>query len=69
MPKSGKTKITQYVGRLHRRNENKREITVYDYVDDNFPKTRNMFLKRKKTYEKLGYEIIEIEENDKYVKN
>ena len=60
MPRSGKTKITQYVGRLHRRNENKKEIIVYDYVDDNFPKTRNMFLKRKKTYEKLGYEIIEI---------
>ena len=62
MPGSGKTKITQYLGRLHRRNENKKEIIVYDYVDDNYSKTRNMFLKRKKTYEKLGYEIIENEE-------
>ncbi len=69
MPGSGKTKITQYLGRLHRKNENKKEIIVYDYVDDNFPKTRNMFLKRKKTYEKLGYEIIEKEENKNNVNN
>ena len=36
----------------------KKEILIYDYVDDNFAKTRNMFLKRKSTYEKLGYEIV-----------
>lgn len=62
MPGSGKTKITQYTGRLHRKNENKKEILVYDYVDDNYPKTKNMFLKRKKIYESLGYEIIDEEE-------
>ena len=27
----------------------KKEIIVYDYVDDNFKQTRNMFEKRKKT--------------------
>ena len=59
MPSSGETKITQYLGRLHRKNECKKEIIVYDYVDDNYPKTRNMFLKRKKIYKKNGYEIIE----------
>lgn len=59
MPISGKTRVTQYAGRLHRKDENKKEIIIYDYVDDNFSKTRNMFLKRKHTYEKLGYEIIE----------
>ena len=32
---------------------------IYDYVDDNFAKTRNMFLRRKKTYEKLGYDIVD----------
>ena len=69
MPSSGKTKITQYLGRLHRKNEDKKEIIVYDYVDDNYPKTRNMFIKRKKTYEKLGYEIIENEEGEKNVQN
>ena len=59
MPISGNTRLTQYVGRLHRKNVDKKEILVYDYVDDNFAKTRNMFLKRKKNYEKMGYEIID----------
>ena len=59
MPISGQTRVTQYAGRLHRKDINKKEILIYDYVDDNFAKTRNMFLKRKRTYEKLGYEIVE----------
>lgn len=59
MPISGITRVTQYTGRLHRKNNDKKEIIVYDYVDDNFKQTRNMFEKRKKTYEKLGYEIVE----------
>lgn len=59
MPISGQTRVTQYAGRLHRQDSNKKEILIYDYIDDNFPKTRNMFLKRKKIYEKLGYEIVE----------
>lgn len=59
MPISGITKVTQYTGRLHRKNDDKKEIIVYDYVDNNFKQTRSMFEKRKKTYEKLGYEIVE----------
>lgn len=59
MPISGINRIIQYTGRLHRTNVNKKEIIVYDYIDDNFLQTRNMFLKRKKTYEKMGYEIID----------
>ena len=59
MPISSINRIVQYTGRLHRKNENKKEIIVYDYVDDNFSMIRNMFLKRKKAYEKVGYEIIE----------
>lgn len=58
MPISGITKVIQYTGRLHRKNKDKKEIIVYDYVDENFRQTRSMFEKRKKTYEKLGYEII-----------
>ena len=59
MPISGQTRVTQYAGRLHRKDDNKKEILIYDYVDDNFSMIRNMFLKRKKAYEKVGYEIIE----------
>ncbi len=57
MPISGITKVTQYTGRLHRKNKDKKEIIVYDYVDENFRQTRSMFEKRKNTYEKLGYQI------------
>lgn len=66
MPISGITKVTQYTGRLHRKNKDKKEIIVYDYVDDNFKQTRNMFEKRKKTYEKLGYEVINEESQFQY---
>lgn len=59
MPISGITKVIQYTGRLHRKDDNKKEIIIYDYVDDNFKQTRNMYEKRKKTYLKLGYELIE----------
>lgn len=65
MPISGKTRVTQYAGRLHRKDVNKKDIIIYDYVDDNFVQTRNMFLKRKKTYEKLGYNIVEDYEQTK----
>lgn len=59
MPISGITKVTQYTGRLHRKHDNKKEIIIYDYVDKNFKQTRNMFEKRRKTYKKLGYEILD----------
>ncbi len=62
MPISGLTKVIQYSGRLHRYNPNKKEILIYDYVDKNFKQTRNMFEKRRKTYKKLGYEIIDTRE-------
>lgn len=59
MPISSANRIVQYTGRLHRKNANKKEIIVYDYVDDNFSMIRNMFLKRKKAYKKLGYDVVE----------
>lgn len=59
MPISGKERITQYVGRLHRKNVLKNEILVYDYIDENYSQTRSMFRKRKKVYKSLGYEIVE----------
>ena len=59
MPTGNENLITQYVGRLHRQFNTKEVISVYDYVDDNLSKTRNMYSKRKKIYSKLGYEIID----------
>lgn len=40
--------IKKHAGRLHRTKENKKEIIIYDYIDDIFLQTRNMFFKRKK---------------------
>ena len=50
MPISGITKVTQYTGRLHRKNDNKKEIIIYDYVDKNIGYCLGSFKKRKRIY-------------------
>ena len=54
--------ITQYSGRLHRENEGKDDVIVYDYVDTSVPMLERMYKKRLKTYAKLGYEIADTPE-------
>lgn len=58
LPISWKGTITQYVGRLHRLNDAKREVRVYDYVDLNVPMLSRMFDRRCRGYETLGYTIL-----------
>ena len=58
MPVSWQGTITQYVGRLHRLHENKREVRVYDYADLDEPMLARMFDKRRRAYEAQGY-IVE----------
>ena len=58
-------KLTESILKPDYNVSNKKDIIIYDYVDDNFVQTRNMFLKRKKTYEKLGYNIVEDYEQTK----
>jgi len=58
MPVSWRGTITQYVGRLHRLNEGKREVRVYDYVDINVPMLERMFQRRCAGYEAAGYTIL-----------
>jgi len=50
--------IAQYVGRLHRLHERKREVRVYDYADLDVPMLARMFDKRCRGYESLGYAIL-----------
>ena len=57
LPISWRGTIAQYVGRLHRLHEHKREIRVYDYADLNIPMLARMFDRRCAGYESLGYEI------------
>ena len=57
MPVSWKGIIAQYVGRLHRLHPAKREVLVYDYVDDVVPTLRRMSEKRIRGYGSLGYSV------------
>ena len=57
MPVSWKGTLAQYVGRLHRLHPAKREVLVYDYVDDVVPTLRRMSEKRIRGYGSLGYSV------------
>ena len=49
--------LEQYVGRLHRLDENKEEVEVHDYVDINIKMFENMYHERLRGYKRLGYVI------------
>jgi superfamily II DNA or RNA helicase len=55
MPISWKGTLAQYVGRLHRDHESKREVIVYDYVDTAVPILTRMAARRRSGYRALGY--------------
>ncbi len=58
LPVSWRGTIAQYVGRLHRLHEGKREVRVYDYADLNVPMLSRMFDRRCRGYESLGYTLL-----------
>ena len=58
LPVSWRGTIAQYVGRLHRLHEGKREVRVYDYADLDVPMLARMFDRRCRGYESLGYTIL-----------
>ena len=57
LPVSWHGTIAQYVGRLHRLYEGKREVRVYDYADLNVPMLARMFDRRCHGYKAIGYTI------------
>jgi superfamily II DNA or RNA helicase/very-short-patch-repair endonuclease len=57
LPVSWRGTIAQYVGRLHRLHEGKREVRVYDYADLNVPMLARMFDRRCRGYQAVGYSI------------
>ena len=57
LPVSWRGTIAQYVGRLHRLNDRKREVQVYDYADLDVPMLARMFDRRCQGYEAVGYTI------------
>ena len=58
LPISWRGTVAQYVGRLHRLHEGKREVRVYDYADLNVKMFANMFDRRCRSYESLGYAVL-----------
>lgn len=58
LPVSWHGTIAQYVGRLHRVHEGKREVRVYDYADLEVPMLGRMFERRCRGYEAVGYTIL-----------
>lgn len=58
LPVSWHGTVAQYVGRLHRLYEGKREVRVYDYADLDVPMLARMFDRRCRGYEAVGYTIV-----------
>ena len=57
MPISRKGTLQQYTGRLHRFYDSKKEVRIYDYVDDQVEMLQRMYAKRKSGYRAMGYLI------------
>ena len=58
LPVSWKGLVVQYAGRLHRENDGKKDVRIYDYIDIHEPVCDNMYRKRLKGYASIGYKII-----------
>jgi superfamily II DNA or RNA helicase len=56
-PFSWRGTLIQYTGRLNRTWYGKKEIQVYDYVDDKVPVLFRMYGRRLKGYKSLGFMV------------
>jgi len=61
LPISWKGTIQQYAGRLHRQYDGKKEVRIYDYLDESVPMLTRMYKRRLSGYKAIGYEITEPE--------
>ncbi|MDD3186069.1 MAG: DEAD/DEAH box helicase family protein [Anaerostipes sp.] len=64
-PVAWKGVVEQYVGRLNRDYEGKKDVIVYDYIDMHIPMFDNMYTKRLCAYKQIGYQIYRGQENAK----
>ena len=56
-PFSWRGMLVQYTGRLNRASHGKKEIRVYDYIDDKVPVLSRMYGRRLKGYKALGFTV------------
>ena len=59
MPIAWKGTLAQYAGRLHRLNDAKREVIIYDYADMRVPVLARMAAKRRGGYQSIGYKVLD----------
>ena len=59
MPIAWRGTLSQYAGRLHRLYASKRDVIIYDYVDENEPLLAKMAGKREVGYRSLGYRAVQ----------
>jgi superfamily II DNA or RNA helicase len=59
MPVSWRGTLAQYAGRLHRLHTGKRDVIIYDYVDEDEPMLAKMGTRRETGYRSLGYRILD----------
>lgn len=57
MPISFEGNVEQYAGRLNRDYEGKKDVIIFDYIDQHIPKLERMYHKRLRTYRKIGFEV------------
>lgn len=64
-PIKNNVNVEQYAGRISRDYPNKKDIIVYDYLDIQVGIFCHMFEHRKRTYKRIGYEIISHESQNR----
>ena len=51
-------RIHEIAKEISRDYEGKKDVIVYDYIDSHIPVFNNMYLKRMRTYKKIGFNIV-----------
>jgi superfamily II DNA or RNA helicase len=57
MPISWKGTLQQYAGRLHREHAGKKNVRIYDYVEQDHVQLARMWERRLRGYRAMGYEV------------
>ena len=57
MPISFEGNVEQYAGRLNRDYERKKDVIIFDYIDQHVPVLERMYHRRLRTYMKIGFEV------------
>lgn len=68
-PVSFRSVVEQYVGRLNRDYEGKKNVIIYDYVDSHIPMFDDMYAKRLRAYKQIVYTVASEASGEKQTEN